>query len=264
MHMDMEPLTHFLFSSYLQREVQFDIYGLGGLSTSLPADLLLINDGQDLLEMKFSEIFGQSSGFPRPLLCIGVHAGSARRHEYGVSGYPDYMQRGDKASAYANFIMQEMLPALQDMLGGVEIHQRYFAGFSLGGLMAMDMVMDHPNDFSAAAAFSGSFWWRSMPLGQGYNDQLHRIMHAKVRQKKKESLRFFFQTGQLDEKADRNNNGIIDSIDDTLDLIAELENIGYDRRKDIEYLEFPDGKHDISTWKRGLVHFLDWLRRLPQ
>jgi hypothetical protein len=40
-------------------------------------------------------------------------------------------------------------------------------------------------------------------------------------------LKFFFQTGVLDEAADRNNSGIIDSIDDTMDLIKELEKKGY-------------------------------------
>ena len=32
-------------------------------------------------------------------------------------------------------------------------------------------------------------------------------------------LKFFFQCGNMDETMDRNKNGIIDSIDDTLDLI---------------------------------------------
>jgi hypothetical protein len=68
----------------------------------------------------------------------------------------------------------------------------------------------------------------------------------------------FFETGTLDETADRNNNGIIDSIDDTLSLIEELVKKGYDPETDIRYLELPDGKHDVATWARAFPEFLKW------
>jgi len=57
---------------------------------------------------------------------------------------------------------------------------------------------------------------------------------------------------------DRNNNGIIDSIDDTLGLIDELVKKGYNREQDIVYLEYEDGKHDIPTWGRAMPEFLRW------
>jgi hypothetical protein len=67
------------------------------------------------------------------------------------------------------------------------------------------------------------------------------------------------QTGQLDEKADRNKNGIIDSIDDTLGIIIELKKLGFEDGKQIRYEELPDGSHDIKTWSRVMPVFLDWL-----
>ena len=86
-------------------------------------------------------------------------------------------------------------------------------------------------------------------------------MHNKVRTKKvQKKQKFFFQTGKLDELSDRNNNGIIDSIDDTIDLISELENIGYQGGTHISYLELEDGKHDVETWSRVMPEFLKWLK----
>ena len=41
-------------------------------------------------------------------------------------------------------------------------------------------------------------------------------------------IKFFFECGTEDETEDRNKNGIIDSIDDTLDLISALAEKGYD------------------------------------
>lgn len=57
---------------------------------------------------------------------------------------------------------------------------------------------------------------------------------------------------------DRNNNGIIDSIDDTLTLIDELVKKGYRRKNDIKYLELQNGKHDIATWAQAMPEFLKW------
>ena len=71
-------------------------------------------------------------------------------------------------------------------------------------------------------------------------------------------LKFFFETGTLDETADRNKNGIIDSIDDTLSLIEELVKKGYDPAEDIRYLEIKDGRHDVETWGRAFPEFLKW------
>ena len=71
-------------------------------------------------------------------------------------------------------------------------------------------------------------------------------------------LRFFFECGAADEEYDRNNNGVIDSIDDTLDLINELVAKGYDPFKDICFVLLEDGKHDVETWARALPDFLQW------
>ena len=126
--------------------------------------------------------------------------------------------------------------------------------------MALDIVWNHPGKFSKAGLFSGSFWWRSVDQTEPhYDDNLHRIIHQEIKNGSyHRGMKFFFQCGNMDETMDRNNNGIIDSIDDTLDLIKELEQKGYDREKDIYYLEMADGKHDIATWARAMPVFLKW------
>jgi hypothetical protein len=84
-------------------------------------------------------------------------------------------------------------------------------------------------------------------------------MHRQVRNsKKKEGLKFWFQTGAEDEQNDRNKNGIIDSIDDTLDLIAELTIKGYRPFHDIQYFEMKKGRHSIETWAEAMPSFLMW------
>jgi len=71
-------------------------------------------------------------------------------------------------------------------------------------------------------------------------------------------MKFWFQAGTLDEIADRNNSGTIDAVEDTLDLVNELNNKGYRNGTDIVYRKVEGGKHDLSTWAAVLPEFLQW------
>ena len=68
---------------------------------------------------------------------------------------------------------------------------------------------------------------------------------------------FTYDGAGIDETHDRNHNGIIDSIDDTLDLIKELKSKRYTDEA-IEYLQLEDGKHDVPTWAIAFPYFLKW------
>ena len=126
--------------------------------------------------------------------------------------------------------------------------------------MALDIVWNHPSLFKKAGVFSGSFWWRDLDQDDpAYRDDTNRIMHQRIRKgKHEEGLKFFFQCGNKDETRDRNHNGIIDSIEDTQDIIRELEKKGYKMPHDIYYHEMPDGGHDIATWAKAFPLFLKW------
>jgi enterochelin esterase-like enzyme len=139
------------------------------------------------------------------------------------------------------------------------VENNAIAGFSLGGLSAFDIAWNYPHIFGTAGIFSGSFWWRSKGYEQGYNDDSDRIMHKMVRGTDSKSFqRFWFECGTHDEMADRNNNGVIDAIEDTLDLITELGELGFVRGRDIEYVEVPGGQHNEATWAAVMPAFLRW------
>lgn len=250
-------------SRFLHRDVKIDFFIPPDNEADPYAALLLINDGQDMATMGFDRILDDlyHNGAIRPLLCCAIHAGTERRMEYGTQLYPDYKNRGNKAAAYTAFILEELIPlARKSYNRGQSFGEYAYAGFSLGGLSALDIAWNRPDIFSKAGVFSASLWWRSLdqedPL---YDDDKHRIMHQQIRNgSATPGLRFFFQCGALDEMKDRNQNGVIDSIDDTLDLIHELEAKGYKRGRDIIYLELPEGRHDVPTWGLAMPLFLQW------
>lgn len=251
-----------ILSRFLQREVTIDFFFPDSGVISEETNLLLINDGQNLTELNLASILGDlyADNFIEPLLCIGIHSGADRKMEYGVASRADYLGRGAKAGLYTSFIIQELLPFVLSEFSVSSFKTKAFAGFSLGGLSALDIVWNYPSVFQKAGVFSGSFWWRSVDQSSAeYDDDKHRIMHQQIRNGMyKQGLQFFFQCGEMDEAVDRNNNGIIDSIDDTLDMIKELEKKGYERPGDMYYLEIAEGKHDIATWSLAMPSFLRW------
>jgi enterochelin esterase family protein len=247
-------------SESLKRDVTITLLIPDGYNSVEPLNLLLLNDGQEVITLRLAETLEKlyETGSIKPLLVAAIHTDKDRLQEYGVAGKPDYKLRGSKAAAYTKFITTELLPVIHKETGIDSFASTAFAGFSLGGLSAVDIAWNNPQLFDKVGVFSGSFWWRSKELGKGYTDA-DRIMHGIIRESKaKPALKFWLQTGTKDETADRNKNGIIDSIDDTIDLIKELETKGYNRPADIQYLEMVGGTHSINTWAEAMPKFLVW------
>jgi len=255
--------TEYIQSNFLDREVIVDFYlPAVAQNTSEPLSLLLINDGQDMEKMHFDAILDKLYATSEivPILFVAIHCGIDRKNEYGTQFFPDFKERGAKAGLYTSFIFEELIPFIRIKYNNAVFKEKAFAGFSLGGLSALDIVWNRPGEFSKVGCFSGSLWWRSLDQHDpDYDDDKHRIMHQQIRSGQYAPwLKFFLQCGNMDETKDRNKNGIIDSIDDTLDLISELVAKGYNREKDIHYLELEDGHHDVFTWGRAMPEFLKW------
>ena len=251
---------HLLFSTYLDREVILDIYLPNNVLYQNDISLLLINDGQNLLELDFDNILEENIDIVNTLICVGIHCGNDRKNEYGTVNVLDYKGRGTKAHEYSLFIFNELLPYIRSTYKILSFKEKSFCGFSLGALSALDIVWTHPQEFSKVGLFSASLWWRTVDQDdETFDENIHRIMHVKIREGGYYPwLKFFFETGTKDETADRNGNGIIDAIDDTISLIEELRCKGYNSEKNIKYLELENGKHDIATWAYTFPEFLKW------
>lgn len=247
-------------SDYLKRSVQIDMYLPKLALFPEQLSLLLINDGQDLPKMPFHEILNELyiNQAIEPLICIGIHCGPHRKMEYGTAYSADYKGRGANAGLYNKFIFDELLPFVRKKLNAPSFKEKSFVGFSLGALSALDIGWNHASEFKKIGIFSGSLWWRRKGYDDGYDDEKDRLMHLQIRMGHFYPwLQFFIECGALDETADRNHNGIIDTIDDALDLIVELKAKGY-TDEHIEYLELADGSHDVATWAKAFPAFLKW------
>ncbi|GAA4047711.1 hypothetical protein GCM10022409_37550 [Hymenobacter glaciei] len=245
----------------LGREVELSILLPPGPVGSGPLPVLYLNDGQDLERLHLQATLDMlyASGALQPFVVVAPHANEQRVQEYGTAGHPDFNGRGSLADAYTEFVISELLPFAQARYhASADPALAVMAGFSLGGLSAVDMVWHYPEVFARAGAFSGSFWWRQRAVEAGYTPA-DRIMHGLVRARRVHaSHRFWLQSGTLDERSDRNENGVIDSIEDCLDLIEELIRSGLDPQRALRYVQVEGGHHHPDTWGRVMPDFLCW------
>ncbi|WP_348619944.1 alpha/beta hydrolase [Pedobacter lusitanus] len=254
------PVIRQLESVHLQRVVEIEIFYPSGLLGNEKLNLLLLNDGQDADGLDLKETLNNLYEDQKiePVVVVAIKASADRLQEYGVAGVPDFAGRGGKAADYTRFITSELMPFIEKEAGMPFLGKRAFAGCSLGGLTAFDIVWKNDGFFDIAGVFSGSFWWRKKDLKDGYTDN-DRIMHEVIRETENQpSVKFWLMTGTEDETADRNRNFIIDSIDDTIDIIKELTKKGYKRQDDIFYYEMVGGKHNVATWAKAIPSFLCW------
>lgn len=248
-------------SSFLNREVKITVILPPDYSTK-PYPVLWLNDGQDLMPMHMPSILDHAFAAQTipPIVVVGVHANEDRLQEYGSTAHADFKQRGTKAGIYAEFVVLELLPHIRKTYSvSRDKRKNVLAGWSMGGLSALDIVWNHSDTFNKVGVFSGSLWWRLKAYNRGYKDDKHRIVHQMIRNgHKRDGLKFWFEAGTEDEKADRNKNGLIDSIDDTIDLINELKHKGYSEHSDIQFVLVKEGQHDLQTWADIMPFFLQW------
>lgn len=247
-------------SKILQREVNCSLLFPEEYNKAFPLNLLLLNDGQNIESLQVKKAVEELSAqqYIGQTAVVGIHAEN-RLHEYGTVWASDYQNRGSLASAYMDFVMNELLPELKNYWQINSFGITAMAGHGLGAVSAFDIGWNNPDFFDKIGAFSGAFWWRSKGIMEGYEEHNDRIVHQMVNKTSAPpDLKFWFEAGTADELSDRNNNGINDVIDDTTDLIRVLEQKGFSRPNDIQYVELVGGRYEVSTWATALPKFLKW------
>jgi enterochelin esterase-like enzyme len=223
--------------------------------------VLLALDGQTMPQWRLAETLDElvAAGLIEPTVVVAVPASPARHDEYGTAGALDFAERGRQAKAFQELLAGVVLPAVrEDYHVAKEPARTGIFGASMGGLCAFDSAWRRPQVFGLAGVFSGSLWWRADNAGVAAQ-QASRIPHRNVRDAAgKPALRLWFEAGTRDETADRDGNGIIDAIQDTLELMAELEAKGFQRGRDLAYHQIEGGEHHEATWAQALPEFLRW------
>ena len=250
-------------SKHLERNVVVDIFlpPQYGVQKKQKYPTFYFNDGQDMVRLgmfaTLTRLFAEKK--LAPCIIVAAHCNENRINEYGTARQADYKNRGNKAPQYTRFVVEELVPYIRSKYAcNTAPAKNIIAGFSLSALSAIDIAWATPSLFGRVGVFSGSLWWRSQPWTRDDPDG-GRIMHDIIaKNTRRDNMKFWFEVGTKDEEGDRNNNGIIDAIDDTVDLIEELCKLGYRPHEDIKYLEIEGGEHNPTTWGKVMPDFLTW------
>ncbi|MEP6627231.1 MAG: alpha/beta hydrolase-fold protein [Ginsengibacter sp.] len=250
-----------IYSRHVQKHIKLTI-----ISTPVPNDkgdfnLLLLNDGQDIEQLRVKKIVDSlyKKKLIQPLVVVAIDAVD-RMQEYGVAGFPDYQRNGASAEKYSNFIVNELLPFVKKQSGVRKFNSISFAGCSLGALSALDVSWDNGDKIDKVGMLSGSFWFRDKDAADpDYSDDKDRIILNKIRSsRKRPHLKYWFYAGGKEETADRDKDGIIDVIDDTKDLVDLIKKKNVCPPQDVVYTESKDGQHNYDSWSRVFPQFLIW------
>jgi enterochelin esterase-like enzyme len=250
-----------IYSRHVQKHIKLTI-----ISTPVPNDkgdfnLLLLNDGQDIEQLRVKKIVDSlyKKKLIQPLVVVAIDAVD-RMQEYGVAGFPDYQRNGASAEKYSNFIINELLPFVKKQSGVRKFNSISFAGCSLGALSALDVSWDNGDKIDKVGMLSGSFWFRDKDAADpDYSDDKDRIILNKIRSsRKRPHLKYWFYAGGKEETADRDKDGIIDVIDDTKDLVDLIKKKNVCPPQDVVYTESKDGQHNYDSWSRVFPQFLIW------
>ncbi len=250
-----------IYSRHLQRQVTLSIINTPIPDNKESLNLLLLNDGQDIKALRLNEIIDSLYKLNRiqPLLVVAIHAGD-RMQEYGISGKPDYENKGNRAALYNAFVDKELYSFIKKKAGVQKFKSVTVAGWSLGGLSAFDIAWNNADKIDRVGIFSGSFWWRDKDAKDStYSHEKNRIVFATIKaSRRKPSTKYWFFTGSLEETSDRDKDGIIDVQDDTEDIRLLLMEKGLARKEEIPLVIDRLGKHDLNTWSRQFPEFLIW------
>ena len=223
--------------------------------------VLIALDGQTMPQWRLAETLDVLVGAEQvePVVVVAVPASAARLEEYGTAGALDFAERGRQAKAFQDLLAGVVLPAVRERYHvATEPARTGIFGASMGGLCAFDSAWRRPQVFGLAGIFSGSLWWRADNSSVAAQ-QASRIAHRNVADAMgKPALRLWFEAGTRDEAADRDGNGIIDAIQDTLELMDALDRKGFKRGRDMSYHQIEGGEHHESTWAVALPEFLRW------
>jgi enterochelin esterase-like enzyme len=223
--------------------------------------VLYLNDGQDRGQLKLhrtlAELYGR--GLIEPIIVVAVPTNEDRLEEYGTAAAPNAQGLGQRAGLYGRFLTEEVMPLVNERFRtSGEAGRTAVWGASFGGLSAFDIAWNYADLFGIVGVFSGSFWWRA---GEDETDlePNELIMQQVVRRGgRRGKLRVWLEAATRDETSDRDNNGVIDAIQDTLELIEALVSVGYEAGEDVVYVEVEGGRHNYETWSKVLPDFLSW------
>jgi enterochelin esterase-like enzyme len=212
--------------------------------------VLYLHDGQNLFD-RATAFGGQDwnvhgaadyliqSGAIEPLIIVGIYnTGKSRIYEYTPTKVPKL--GGGRADRYAKFLMQEVMPFVQQQYRALpEPSQTGIGGSSLGGLVSLYIGLKYPQNFGKIAALSPSVWWNQRVI-------LRLAAAADPRPRP----RIWLDIGT------REGPKIVPDVEQFRDLLLKK---GWRENQNLHYERVEGAEHNEAAWSQRVGPFLQFL-----
>lgn len=238
--------------------------------------VVYMHDGQNMFDRR-TGFAGQEWGvdetvqrlsaegrMPQAVL-VAVDNAPSRLDDYSHVADPQY--GGGKGKIYENFLLEEVLPAVETSYA-VNPKQRVLLGSSMGGLVSLATGLANPGLFAAIGALSPSVWWAD---GQMAEQILSTPQDERV--KPRIWMDMGTQEGTSDSFGQRplqgrklgerpsGGNGVPDVRDRTRETGEALLSQGWKLDENLRYHEPLGARHDEHSWSQRMGEVLTWLTR---
>jgi predicted alpha/beta superfamily hydrolase len=213
--------------------------------------VLYLHDGQNLFDGATSFIPGMDwhvgqtadnlifSGAVQPLIIVGIYnVGKSRIFEYTPTKAPKL--GGGRADRYAKFLIQEVMPFMQQQYRVIPGPATTgMGGSSLGGLVSLYLGLKMPHIFGKLAALSPSVWWNQRII-------LRFAAAAPVEPRP----RIWLDIGT------REGPRIVQDVEQFRDILLQK---GWRLGEDLHYDRIEGAEHNEAAWARRVGPFLQFL-----
>ncbi len=206
--------------------------------------VLYMHDGQNLFDPKTSA-FGIDwqldesadslikAGSIKEIIIVGIYNTSDRSNEYNDTKL---------GQAYMNFIIDSLKPFIDKNFRTLpDRGNTATGGSSMGGLISMMMVWEHPEVFSQAACLSPAF----------HISDINYVKKVEDYTGKKKPIRIYIDVGTVDLDA-RLKPG-------SDEMVKVLEHKGYKLNDDLEYFIANGATHNEAAWAKRNWRYLEFM-----
>ncbi len=202
--------------------------------------VLYMHDAQNLFDAKTSfagewRVDETLDSLDAQVIVVGIDHGDSRRIDE-LTPFANTEHGGGKGKQYLDFLIKELMPRVEsDFRTKCGRRNTAIGGSSLGALISLYAVLEHPDKFGKALIFSPSLW---------FTDDIFKLAESAKRIRTKT----YILVGDSESKG---------MVPDSEKLIKILD--PKMKKDDLQFTVVPGGKHNEKLWATSFAKAYLWL-----